>query len=317
MSPTRAGARLADVGARFPEGWRAYVPPAWLEGWSPERFDLGDGATEVVTMGKGRPLLLLPPLPGYKESFIPLAHRLARAVRVVTFDLRARFARSPSWEALDADLERVANAYAPGAAVVMGHSLGAALAMRWAMAHPDRVSGLVLSSPFASVSAPGGHAWKRWVEQPLVLASLRWLPEPWSRRLSIGFARRGAWVFDPGCEGAVLDVVRHGIRRLPIGLGRQCVRLALAHDVRVALPRVAAPTLLVVGERETRWARAAEAEVARLLPHAERVVSPRAAHLHPLSAPDFLAERVLEWIDVRSSTDAAKRPPNLGTRSGA
>ena len=317
MSTARAGVPLAQVGARFPEGWRAHVPPAWLEGWSPERFDLGDGVTEVVTMGKGRPLLLLPPLPGYKESFLALAHRLARALRVVTFDLRARFVGAPSWEALDADLERVASVYAPGQALVMGHSLGAALAMRWAVKHPERISGLVLSSPFARANAPGGHLWKRWIEQPLVLASLRWLPETWSRRLATGYARRGFWVFDRGCDGAVLDLVRHGIRRLPIGLGRQCVRLAFAHDLRAALPRVAAPTLLVVGGRETAWARAAEAEVARLLPHAERVVSPEAAHLHPLSAPDFLADQVLEWVDLRRSAAAPRQAPDLGTQTGA
>jgi pimeloyl-ACP methyl ester carboxylesterase len=59
--------------------------------------------------------------------------------------------------------------------------------------------------------------------------------------------------------------------------------------------------LLVVGERETAWARAAEAEVARLLPRAERRILPGAAHLHPLSAPAALAEVVVEWLTVHDT----------------
>ena len=153
------------VGARFPEGWQDRVPSEWLEGWSPQTFDLGDGTTEVVTMGEGPTLLLLPPLPGFKEGFLAVARGLARRYRVVTFDLRVRFAGTPTWDALVADLERVADAFAPGRSVVLGHSMGAALAMRWAARHPERISALVLSSPFARTRAPGVHSWKRWVEQ--------------------------------------------------------------------------------------------------------------------------------------------------------
>src|SRR5689334_20443724 len=152
MSASRdAGA--ARVGARYPDGWRTQVPDDWLEGWSPTTFDLGDGTTEVVSLGSGPPLLLLPPLPGYKEAFLTLAPRLARRHRIVTFDLRQRFRGPPSWDALMADLEKVAQVFAPERAAVFGHSLGAALAMRWAAAHPTRVSALVLSSPFARVGA--------------------------------------------------------------------------------------------------------------------------------------------------------------------
>jgi pimeloyl-ACP methyl ester carboxylesterase len=304
------------VGARFPEGWRARVPAAWLERGSPQPFDLGDGITEVVTMGEGPSLLLLPPLPGYKEAFLTLAPRLAARHRVVTFDLRERFAGRPTWDALVADLDRIADAFTLGPVAVVGHSLGAALAMRWAARSPERIASLVLSSPFARARSPGGASWTRWVEQPFVLASLRWLPDAWSSRLASRWARRGMWVFDPACAGPVLDLVRHGIRAVPLALGRQCVALAFDHDERASLPRIAAPTLLVVGDRETAWARTAEAEVARLLPRAERVVSPDAAHLHPLSSPAFLAERVLEWT-ARHGAGPVERSGVLGRSSEA
>jgi pimeloyl-ACP methyl ester carboxylesterase len=286
----------AHVGARFPEGWRALVPPEWVEAWRPEPLEIDGGLTEVVTLGTGPPLLLLPPLPGYKEAFVGLAWRLARSYRVVTFDLRARFVGAPTWEVLERDLARVVECHVPGPAVVMGHSLGAALAQRWALVRPEGVSALVLSSPFARVTGARGVAWKRYGEQPLVLASLRWLPERWAATLARDLVRRGAWVFDEHCRGAALDLLRFGIRRMPLTLGRDAVRLAFAHDARAELKRISIPTLLVVGERETPWARAAEAEIAALLPEAERRVSPGAAHLHPLSSPEWLAETVADWL---------------------
>jgi len=286
---------MVSIGARLPDGWQRRVDPAWLEGWAPRRFDLDGGTTEIVTMGEGPALVLLPPLPGFKESFVAVARLLARDFRVVTFDLRARFDGRPTWAALLHDFDRIAAALAPGPFLLAGHSLGGALAQQWALARPERVSGLVLSSSFARVTTPPGHWAKRYVEQPLVLASQRLLPDALARRLARSFAKRGAWVYDARCDDRVLDFVRFGIRTLPLGLARQSVALALEHDTRASLGRWSGPTLLVVGERETLWARESVAELARLIPHAEQRVSPGVAHLHPLSSPEWLAETVRAW----------------------
>ncbi len=294
---------MTHVGARLPEGWQSLVDPAWREGWAPRRFDLRGGTTEALVMGEGPTLLLIPPLPGFKEAFLAVAAPLSRRFRVVTFDLRVRFDGRPSWNALLEDLERVADELAPGPAAVVGHSLGGALAQHWALKHPERVAALVLSSSFARVSAPPGHWRKRYLEQPWVLATQRYLPDAWARALARRFAARGAWVYDPRCDDRVLDFVRFGIRTLRLGLAAQCVRLAMAHDTRAALGRLRGPALLLVGERETAWARVAGEELARLLPHAERRVAPGVSHLHPLSSPEWFAGALSEWLAT-----AAARP---------
>ena len=284
------------VAIRLDDGWQRRVDPAWLVGWHPQRFDLGDGTTEVVVTGEGPSLLLLPPLPGFKESWIAVAGRLARRFRVVTFDLRAHFGGPPTWEALVADLTRVADAFAPGASGVMGHSLGGALALHWALAHPGRVTALVLSSSFARVGSTRGHWRKRYLEQSLVLASQRWLPESLAAPLARAWAARRAWVYDPQCDERILAFVRHGIRRMPLAAGRRSVRLAFAHDLQAELGRIACPALVVAGERETPWALAAAEELARLVPGAELRLSPGAAHLHQLSAAAWLAETTGDWL---------------------
>lgn len=286
---------MPAVGASLRAGWRALVPPGWLTGWTPRTFDLADGTTEVVTLGAGPPLLLLPPLPGWKEAWLGVAAGLAPRFTVIVPDLRVRFGGPPSWERLLDDLERLTDALAPVPAVVVGHSLGGALAQRWALRRPDRVRALVLSSSFANVRHAPGHLWKRFVEQPLVLAAQRLLPERPALRLAAAWARAGVWVYDPQCDARVLAFVRHGIRSVTLADARVMVRLAFAHDTTAALAGVRPPVLILVGERETMWARDASEALARLLPHATEVTLPGVAHLHPLSAPDALVDVVERW----------------------
>jgi len=287
------------ISARLADGWRARVDPAWLEGWEPQWFELGDGAIEVVVTGGGPTVVLLPGLPGYKEMWLPLATRLRRRFRIVTFDLRV--AGGPArWELALGDLERVADAFVPEPAVVIGHSLGGALAQRWALARPERVRALVLSSSFARVGSLRGQWRKRVFEQLVVLASQRLLPEALAAPLARRLAAREAWVYDDRCDERTLAFVRHGIRTVSPRLARACLGLAFAHDTRAELSRVGVPTLVVVGERETPWARSAAVGLAAAIPGAVLEVAPGVAHLHPLSAPDWLAATVTDWLEVEN-----------------
>ena len=284
------------VAVRLGEGWRKHADAAWADGWHPEPFELDGGITHVVTMGAGPTVVLLPPLPGYKEAWVACAPRLAADFRLVTFDLRARYADGPRWDVLVRDLERVLATHAPGPAVVIGHSLGGALAQHWALAHPERVRGLVLSSSFARVTTPRQDLWQRFVEQPLVLAGQRWLPRGIALRIARDVAARGGWVYDAACDERVLDFVRFCIRDVPLGVARGAVRLAFSHDTRADLPRLRCPTLILVGERETRFALEATDELARLIPGAETRVSPGVAHLHPLSGATWMAATLRAWL---------------------
>jgi pimeloyl-ACP methyl ester carboxylesterase len=293
---------MKPIVAQLGDGWKRHADPAWLEGWEPLECELSGGTTRVVVMGDGPTLVLLPPLPGVKEAWIACAGALARRFRVVTFDLRARFDGRPRWEALLEDLERVLERFAPGPVGIVGHSLGGALAQRWTLAHPERVRALVLSSSFARVTTPRGQWRSRYLAQPLVLAGQKLLPERAARALARRLAASESWVYDRRCDDRVLDFIRCCIRDLAIPDVTGPLRLAWDHDTRSTLGAIRCPTLLVIGERETLFARNATAELSRLIAHAEVAVSPGVGHLHPLSGAGWLAETLTAWLAPRLGT---------------
>ena len=285
-----------SVAVRLDGAWRESVDPAWLAGWRPERFALDGGTTEVVEMGEGETVVLVPPMPGYKEAWIAVAPRLARSHRVITFDLRGRFDGRPRWDALVADLGHLLDARAPDPVALVAHSLGGVLAQHFALAHPGRVRALVLSSSFARVHTPHGDVWARFVEQPLVIAGQRWLPERAALAVARRLAAREGWVYDRSCADWVLRFVRHGIRSESISIGLANVRLAYEHDLRGRLSKLECPVLLVRGERESRFVREAFEGLRREIPNATLAVSPGVGHLHLLSGAEWLAETISAWL---------------------
>ena len=287
--------RMNSVGLRFGTGWEPHVPAEWSRHWTARAVSIGDGTTDVIDVGEGPTLLLVPPLPGYKEAFLACTPHLAKHFRVVTFDLRAHLPREDPWAGLVQDLEHLVKALGLTEFAMVGHSLGGALAQHYLLANPGRVRAVALSSSFRHVSSPRGHWYMRYVEQPIVIAGQRFMPRGAAMAAARRFARDRAWVYDRGCDDAVLEVVRLGIRRCPIGLGLDRVRLAYAHDTRDRITQLECPAMLMVGETDTEFARAEAVAMGRAM-QLDVHESPGAGHLHPLSNARWFAETITTWM---------------------
>jgi pimeloyl-ACP methyl ester carboxylesterase len=118
--------------------------------------------------GRGRPLVLCPGLNTTQAELSELAGELRRHVELVTFDLRGHGLSSAagdySLDAFGGDLAAVLAATGPWPAppVLVGYSMGADLAVRYAAERPGSVAGLVLvdganpvPEPFVTDSVAG------------------------------------------------------------------------------------------------------------------------------------------------------------------
>jgi pimeloyl-ACP methyl ester carboxylesterase len=215
------------------------------------RLELAGVSTAVLEGGTGPPVVLLHGQGGWAGMWLPVAADLMRRHRVVAPDLPGLGASTvpggpPDAARVLAWLAALVERTCPEPPALVGASLGAAIAARSAIAHPDRLSRLVLV-------AAGGLG--RFRPAPgVVLALVRFIARP-SERTQRGFLRQVA--VDPararalmgedagayGLELARTPSVRAANRRLLRELGTRPIppeRLAA----------IAVPTALVWGRQD-------------------------------------------------------------------
>jgi len=112
-------------------------------------------------MGSGTPILVLHGGPGLDHSyFLPQITPLAQHFKLIFFDQRASGksdahvdSTTMSVKTFVADIDGVRRALHLGKVNLLGHSFGGLLAMRYALAHPDRLNSLILVNPTPATSA--------------------------------------------------------------------------------------------------------------------------------------------------------------------
>jgi len=151
---------------------------------------------------------------------------------------------------------------------LVGHSLGGLVCARVAAGRPELVERLVLVAPAGSLPRRtlAGHA------LPLA-ATLRSLRPSFLRLL-------------------VTDVVRAGPRTL-VGAARELLR----EDVVADLRSVAAPTLLVWGERDMLVPASVSQLFAAEIPHARLELLEGVGHVPMIERPELFAQLVLAFFE--------------------
>ncbi|WP_409332093.1 alpha/beta fold hydrolase [Trujillonella humicola] len=254
--------------------------------------------------GAGPLVVCSPGIGDTRDAFGPLADRLvAHGFRVALLDLRGHgdsdtgFPRHGD-EATADDLLAAVDAFGEdgGPAFLAGASLSAAAAVVAAGRRPEAVTGLVLLGPFLRNGAG-----------PLARLGLRvLLTRPWGPAAWRLYAAK-LW---PGLgEEARTRAAR--TTRLLTRPGRWSAFAATARTdhavVAPWIPRVTAPSLVVMGEADPDWKDPrAEAEWVAGQLGSEVLVVPGVGHAPMLEAPDAVAPRVLAFLE--GAADAPRRP---------
>lgn len=248
-----------------------------------------------------------------RELWGPLADLLAGEHRVIAYDRpglghSTRPARSQTLAAQAQVAARVLEASGDGPSLIVGHSLGAAVALRLALDFPTLVSGLVLVAP-ASHPYPHDNAW--WVKlgaipllgemfAHLFVPTIGPLMSPAAVAANFWPNTAPASYFDEGGVGLVF---------------RPRAFCANARDVRATKAEFAAqapryadlftPTIIITAEKDKivspkRNARALAAE----LQAAELVIAPDAGHMPHRLRTDLVIAAIRRVNEMAAPTPA-------------
>jgi pimeloyl-ACP methyl ester carboxylesterase len=215
------------------------------------------------------------------DALAPWARLLAPALPL--FDPALE---EPSLAALAEHVRALMDALEIGRAVVGGNSLGGHVALELALAHPERVSGLVLTGS----SGLFERGFTRGVPHRPTAAYIR--------------EKMEEIFYDPALvTDAWVESVHHTVTtRFSALRVLKVARAARARSVEPLLPTLQAPTLLVWG-RDDRITPAAVAErFHALIPRSHLVYLPRCGHAPMLEQPDAFNRALRQWLD-------ATRPP--------
>ncbi|HLH24543.1 MAG TPA: alpha/beta fold hydrolase [Chloroflexota bacterium] len=234
-------------------------------------LQMGDTTIHYQVAGEGRPVVLVHGLSGSTRWWARNVGPLAERFRVYVVDLigfgGSRAASRFALREATGHLVRWMDRLALDRASVIGHSMGGFIAADLAADVPARVDHLVLVDAVA-----------------LPLGRTRW-------RQAVGLLH-GLWRLPVGFLPILLaDAHRAG----PATILRAAHEL-LAADIQAKLARVAAPTLLIWGERDAIVPVELGERLARALPRARLVVLPGAGHNPMWDRADAFNRAVLAFL---------------------
>lgn len=187
------------------------------------------------------------------------------------------------------DLAAVMDALGWGRAVVAGCSMGGCVALDFAARHAARTAGLVAMDTTAWYGPDAPVQWRQRAETGLRdgLAALR--PFQAARWFSTGF------------NAAHPDVLAHWLDVFtatdPHCYAAACRMLGDA-DLRPLIPRIAAPTRVLVGEQDEATPPAMARSIAEAIPGATLTILPGARHITPVECPAPIAAAIAGLLEA-------------------
>lgn len=280
---------------------------------------LSDGETvEYVDAGSGQAILFVPGADGVRETFRYQVPAVSARYRVLCASLRERFAAAAGFDRLVKDLLELMDHAGTGPTVIVGQSLGGAIAMRLAARHPARVRGLVIANSLTRVSYEHVGL-NRTLLAPVAMMTTRHLPIALARWFGALWSRLGVWIYDasPGATRVVDYALRSGPRTVPSAVSRFRIERLRGLDLRPELPSIRVPTLVVKGPHDHYTPPAWAEEIAGLIPGARYATIPGTGHCSHISMPGSFNRLILDWLDGWCVDEASDRGDARGGKGRA
>jgi non-heme chloroperoxidase len=241
----------------------------------------------------GVPVMLLHGFLDSWRSFEPVLPHLPESIHAFALTQRghgdaSRPTAGYSVRDFAADLTAFMDVLRLEAAVIVGHSMGSAVAIRFALDDPDRASGLVLVGASASLRA-NPSAREGWD------ALLSRLTDPVDSEL----VREGLknTLAQPVPQALFESLVQESLK-VPVFVWRAALdaRWRAEGDFAGELASIGAPTLVVWGDRDVRYPRSEQEAIVAAIPNSRLVVYAGAGHLLHVEEPDRVASDLATFV---------------------
>ncbi len=263
-----------------------------------EQLTAGHGALTAVrtgqAAGKGRDLVLLHSLLADRHAFDAVLPALAAKYRVTLINLPGFHGSQPALLALmDAYVAAVEDGFQEfgiaNDAILLGNGFGGTVALAFALAHPERISKLLLSDAAAGFPPEGRKAFAVMAEK-VAEAGLGAIAEIAAKR-----------VFSPAFLAAHPEKIEERKAVLlaidPEAFQAACKILQEA-DLTPLLHRLNVPTLVVCGEFDQATPPALNKAIAENVAGARYVELPGCGHCPPLEQPEQFLAAVKEFVGL-------------------
>jgi magnesium chelatase accessory protein len=265
-------------------------------------FRLTRGRLLAYAGGEGPPIVLLHGLGGSATNWTLLAPLLARRRRVLVPDLPGHGRSAPvtapgGLGSLADSVAELIRGEGVGPVAVVGHSMGADVAIRLALRHPGDVSALVLVSAGALASSRTvSKLWLRgWGVLRLSRLATRWRRDIAGRRRlrRVAFSGWGAEEPERLTVPAALGLIDGTAHARDTGTAREAL---IVDDPRMELHGLSCRVLLVWGARDRSTPLEDGFEYARRLQAPVRTVA-GAGHLVIVEQPETCAALIEGFLD--------------------
>lgn len=255
---------------------------------------IGEHEIAYREQGSGPAVVFLHGWPTDSREFVHQLRGLSQRYRVIAWDAPGAGRSSDPREGASlgdwADwLAEFVHSLGLPAIHVAGLSWGGGLALAFAQRHPSLVRSLVLMSAYAGWggSLPEAEV-KRRLE--LTIANTTRPPGEWVPALL-------DTLLPPGSPESLRDDLTTMLSESHPAATRVALTAFAEADLRPALPEIAAPTLMIYGERDVRSPREVWEPIHEAIPGAEFVLIPDVGHMVDMQAPDRCNAEIRTFLD--------------------